>query len=83
MATNNTMMPIPPSHWLTLRHSSKEVESSSGVSVAAPVVVNPAMELKKASTGPISPESINGAAPTNPTPNQHNTTMRKMLCLDT
>ena len=53
------------------------------MTVAAPVVVKPAMELKKASTGPMSPERRNGAAPTNTTPNQHTTTMRNMLCLDT
>ncbi len=41
------------------------------------------MELKKASTGPMTPARRNGAAPTNTTPNQHTTTMRKMLCLDT
>jgi hypothetical protein len=53
------------------------------LAVAAPVVVKPAMELKKASTGPMTPARRNGAAPTNTTPNQHTTTMRKMLCLDT
>ena len=47
------------------------------------MVVKPAMELKKASTGPMTPPRRNGAAPTNTTPNQHTTTMRKMFCLDT
>jgi hypothetical protein len=41
------------------------------------------MELKRASTGPMSPERKNGAAPTNTTPNQPATTMTKMLCLET
>jgi hypothetical protein len=36
------------------------------VTVAAPVVVKPAMELKKASTGPTRPESMKGRAPTMP-----------------
>src|SRR5215217_5877704 len=68
MATNSTMMPIPPIHWLRLRQSSKAGGSSSGVRVAAPVVVKPAMELKKASTGPMRPESTNGRVPTSTTP---------------
>lgn len=38
------------------------------LAVAAPVVVKPAMELKKASTGPMTPARRNGAAPTNTTP---------------
>ncbi len=53
------------------------------MTVAAPVVVKPAMELKKASTGPMRPESMNGRVPTSTTPNQHTTTMRNMLCLET
>ena len=77
------MTPIPPIHWVKLRQSSKAGESSSGVTVAAPVVVKPAMELKRASTGPMRPERRNGAAPTNTTPNQLTTTMRNMLCLET
>jgi len=77
------MTPIPPIHWLKLRQSSKAGESSSGVTVAAPVVVKPAMELKRASTGPMRPERRKGAAPTSTTPNQLTTTMRNMLCLET
>jgi hypothetical protein len=41
------------------------------------------MELKRASTGLMSPERKNGAAPTNTAPNHPATTMKKMLCLET
>src|SRR5215211_1156746 len=49
--------------------------------VEAPVVVNPAMDSKKASTGPMSPERTNGSAPAVATPNQPTTTMRNTSCL--
>jgi hypothetical protein len=83
MATNSTMMPMPPIHWLRLRQSNRGGESSSGMTVAAPVVVKPAMELKNASTGPMRPDSKKGRVPTSTTPSQHATTMKNMLCLET
>ena len=66
-----------------LGDAAKSIVIWAGVTVAAPVVVKPAMELKRASTGPMRPERMNGRAPTSATPNQHTTTMRNMLCLET
>src|SRR5829696_8717810 len=49
--------------------------------VEAPVVVNPAMDSKKASTGPMIPERTNGSAPAVATPNHPRTTIRNTSCL--
>src|ERR671916_651187 len=81
-ATNRTTIPIPPAHCVMLRQSNSEGASLSGAStVEAPVVVKPAMDSKKASTGPISPETTNGRAPKPATPSHPSTTMRNTSCL--
>src|SRR3712207_1355723 len=75
-------IPIPPAHWVKLRQSSREGATSSGTwMVEAPVVVKPAMDSKKASTGPIRPEKTNGSAPAVATPSHPRTTMRNTSCL--
>src|ERR671916_1687989 len=81
-ATKMSTIPIPPAHWVKLRQSSREGATSSGSGIVeAPVVVKPAMDSKKASTGPMSPETTNGSAPAVATPNQPTTTMRNTSCL--
>src|SRR5918998_1333586 len=81
-ATKRTTIPMPPVHWAMLRQSSTEGATSSGTRIVeAPVVVKPAMDSKKASTGPMSPEKTNGNEPTDATPNQPRTTMRNTSCL--
>src|SRR5918998_6344963 len=82
-ATKRTTIPIPPAHWVRLRQSNREDPTFSGGSVAAPVVVKPAMELKNASTVPMSPERTNGNDPTAATLIQPETTIRKTSCLET
>src|SRR3712207_1202791 len=80
-ATNRTTIPIPPVHCVMLRQSRSEGARSCGAStVEAPVVVKPAMDSKKASTGPITPETTNGSAPKVATPNHPRTTMRNTSC---
>src|SRR5918994_7485931 len=80
-ATNKTTIPIPPAHCVMLRQSRSEGARSSGAStVEAPVVVKPAMDSKKASTGPITPDMTNGSAPKVATPNHPRTTMRNTSC---
>src|SRR3712207_2685102 len=75
-------MPIPPAHWDRLRQRSREGATSSGTwMVEAPVVVKPAMDSKKASTGPMVPARTNGTAPVVATPNHPRTTMRNTSCL--
>ena len=46
------MIPNPPSHWLSCRHRSSDRSSAStSVTTEAPVVVNPDIPSKSASTG--------------------------------
>ena len=46
------MIPIPPSHWLSWRHSRSERSSASTSTITvAPVVEKPDMPSKNASTG--------------------------------
>src|SRR3712207_2627095 len=81
-ATNRTTIPIPPVHCVMLRQRRSEGARSSGAStVEAPVVVKPAIDSKKASTGPITPEKTNGDAPKVATPSHPSTTMRNTSCL--
>ena len=50
IATDRTMIPMPPSHWIKLRHSKSAFGSVSiPVKMEAPVVVNPETDSKKAS----------------------------------
>src|SRR5215204_2710530 len=81
--TNKSTRPIPPIHWLRLRQSKSEGANSSGESVWAPVVVKPAIELKKASTYPTVPEKTNGKAPTIATTNHPTTTIKKTSRIET
>ena len=51
MAMDSTIMPMPPSHWIKLRHSkSPRLSPSMSVKIDEPVVVNPETDSKKAST---------------------------------
>ncbi len=60
-----------------LRHNSSEGATSSGVEITElPVVVKPAMDSKKASDGPSSPDKTNGTQPTVATPSHPRTTIR-------
>ena len=77
-ATTRTMIPIPPSHWLKSRQNwiPRGNESGSG-KMEAPVVVNPDIDSKKASSGePATSDSQNGKAPNAAAPNQARQTMR-------
>ena len=66
-ARARTMIPIPPSHWVSWRQKSRPRGSASTfVSTLPPVVLNPDMPSKYASTGRSScgsPERMNGSAP--------------------
>ncbi len=51
-ASASTTIPIPPSHWVNCRHISIEWSTASmSVRIDAPVVVNPDIVSKYASTG--------------------------------
>ncbi len=61
-------MPIPPSQWVRLRQNRRERGSTSmSVRIDAPVVVNPLIDSKIASsTAGIAPETTNGRQPSRP-----------------
>ena len=51
MAMDRTIIPIPPNHWMKLRHSSiPRLNPSMSVRIDEPVVVNPETDSKNAST---------------------------------
>jgi hypothetical protein len=55
-ATVKTTIPMPPSHWVRERHSSRARGCPSmPVRTVEPVVVKPATDSKKASTGERAP----------------------------
>ncbi len=52
IAMAKTMIPMPPSHWVRARQSSRERGAPSMCSITVePVVVKPATDSKRASTG--------------------------------
>ena len=65
MARNNTMMPKPPNHCITLRQNSMPCGCESMLfMIVAPVVVNPDIDSKKASvTLSMAPVKMNGSMP--------------------
>ena len=68
---------MPPAHCEMLRHSSREGATLSGrPTVDVPVVVKPAIDSKKASVGPMSPERTKGAEPNAATPSHPRTTIK-------
>jgi len=73
IAIISTMIPIPPSHWVSCRHIRRACECRSKLIspiTVAPVVVNPLIDSKSALTGSASvddvpaPASTYGTAPT-------------------
>ena len=63
----STMMPIPPSHCVSERHSSNPAGwASMSVRIVAPVVVKPEVDSNSASMANIGPlKRIHGIAPIN------------------
>ncbi len=69
---------MPPSHWVKLRQKSRLLECASiSGNMVEPVVVNPAIDSKSASSGWI-PLNTYGNDPNIATVNQPNATMAKL-----
>ena len=70
---------MPPTQWVTLRHSSEACDSAStSLKMVAPVVVKPEIVSNSASTtNGISPLSIKGSAPVSASTIQHSATVTK------
>ena len=71
-ATNSTTMPMPPSHWMSERHSMSGRDSRPSMSVitVAPVVVRPLTDSKSASCRLMPAPKTNGIAPKKPAKTQ-------------
>jgi hypothetical protein len=77
-ATVSTTIPIPPSQWVSERHSRMDCgRTSMSINTDAPVVENPDMTSKKASgMRGMAPERIMGAVPAAVESNHPRTTKR-------